>query len=114
MTTRAQRRHPATATPPLTDPVRISQTPTTEAERYALERVCRAAAAKAMPGASRRIRALHATRLYLDAIAESKRRVREPTSQPQMVQAPTGVPTPAAPRGMTQRDSGLYVPGGSA
>lgn len=38
--------------------------------------------------------------------------VREPRTQPGVLAPPViaVVPTPAAPRGMEQRDSGLYVP----
>jgi hypothetical protein len=90
-------------------PVRVSQVPTTQAERYALERECLKAAKKAgRRGVQARILA---TRYYNAAVAEASRQVREPSTQASVLTRPgRPVPTPPAPRGMQQAESGLYVP----
>lgn len=90
-------------------PVRVSQVPATQAERYALERECLKAAKKAgKRGVQARILA---TQYYNAAVAEAQRQVREPATQPSVLTRPGApVPTPPAPRGMKLSESGLYVP----
>jgi hypothetical protein len=110
--TRAARRHTKRYAAPEPCPVRISILPTTTAERYALERECLRAAKKA---GHRGVQAkVAAARYYNAAIAEAKRQVREPATQPSVLTRPgAAVPTPPAPRGMKQTESGLYVPEGA-
>jgi hypothetical protein len=107
------RRHTKVHKAPAPCPVRVSQVPTTQAERYALERDCLKAAKRA--GHVGKQARVAAARYYNAAIAEASRAVREPVTQPSIL-ARTGaaVPTPPAPRGMQQTDSGLYVPKESA
>lgn len=90
-------------------PIRVAKAPETQAERYELERACLKAAKKA--GHRGRHARVEATRYYYAAVEESRRTVREPSTQPSVLTRPgPTVPTPPAPRGMQQRDSGLYVP----
>lgn len=109
------RRHPVAARVAPVNPVRVSEPPRTEVDRQALERNCREAAKRLMPGASQARRRIRAAQLYNAAVEEAQRAVREPLSQPSLIHKPSdAVPHPEPPRGMAQRDSGLYVPGGNA
>jgi len=109
---RAARRRAArgeTAPKEIRCPVRISEPPKTQAERYALERRCLAEAKNAGHRGARV--KLVAAQFYNAAIAEASRAVREPSTQPSVLTRPgAAVPTPPAPRGMQQTESGLYVP----
>lgn len=89
--------------------MRISEPPKTEAERRALEKAClKEAKAAGFTGERARIEAV---RRYYSALDECNRRVREPATQPSVIRPPqAAVPRPAMPRGMVQRESGLYVP----
>lgn len=103
------RRHTKVRKAPEPCPVRISQAPTTQAERYALERDCLKAAKRA--GHTGKQVKVAAARYYIAAVAEASRAVREPSTQGSVLTRPgAAVPTAPAPRGMTQTDSGLYVP----
>lgn len=97
-------------TPPLVARVRAPRLPETRAEIYALERACLKAVKKA--GVHGRRVKTEAARVYNDAVAEAGRQVREPETQQTLVRPPEGltVPQQKAPRGMVQRESGLYVP----
>lgn len=99
-----------TCTFPATDcPVRVAHAPRTQAERYELERACLKAAKKA--GHRGQQAKYEAARYYNAAIDEAGRKVRDPITQPSVLTKPgPAVPTPPAPRGMQQRESGLYVP----
>lgn len=90
-------------------PIRISAPPRTRKEIYALERAClRGAKARGHRG---RFARLEAERLYNAAVEEASRTVREPLPQHAVVKPPpAAIPTPPAPAGMKQTDSGLYVP----
>jgi len=110
---RMDRRHTKVHKAPEPCPVRVSQVPTTQAERYALERDCLKAATRAGHGGKQA--KVAATRYYNAAVAEASRVVREPATQPSILTRPGAtVPTPPAPRGMAQTESGLYVPKESA
>jgi hypothetical protein len=90
-------------------PVRVSEAPKTNAERYALEREClKAAKAAGHRGVQRKVAA---ARYYNAAVSEAGNAVREPGTQGSVLARPgAAVPTPPAPRGMEQTASGLYVP----
>lgn len=106
---REQRDRKRAPLPALREPVRLSQAPATEDERRELRRVCLARAkSQRLTGKAAQ---LEAARYYNDAIAEAGRQVREPETQPSVLTRPgAAVPTPPAPRGMKQTESGLYVP----
>lgn len=107
------RRHTKVRAAPESCPVRISDVPTTDAERYQLERDCLKAAKRA--GHVGKQAKVAAARYYNAAVAEASRVVREPATQPSILTRPGAtVPTPPAPRGMAQTESGLYVPKESA
>jgi len=92
--------------------VRIAQLPETRQEIYALERACLKAAKQS--GYSGGKAKTEAARIYNAAIEEAQRAVREPETQQTIVQAPeANLATRVAPKGMTQLDSGLYVPKGA-
>ena len=98
----------------MNDPVasiRVPRPPQTRAEIYALERASLQAAKKA--GCRGKRAKTEAARIYNAAVAEAERAVREPATQQTIVRPPEGLPHPTAPRGMVQRESGLYVPGGA-
>lgn len=87
---------------------RISEPPSTTAERYALERECLKQAKRYRRGNAAKTLA---AQFYNEAVDECQRRIREPATQQTVVQeAPPAIPAPPPPRGMEQRASGLYVP----
>lgn len=106
---REQRDRKRGPVPALREPIRISQVPTTEKERRELRDRCLSQAK--FFGLTGRAARLAATRYYTDAVAEAGRQVREPVTQPSVLTRPgAAVPTPPAPSGMKQTESGLYVP----
>lgn len=106
---REQRGRQRSPLPAIREPIRVSQVPTTEAERRELRKRCLKQAKYV--GKTGRSAQREADRYYDDAVAEAARQVREPATQPSVLTRPgAAVPAPPAPRGMTQRASGLYVP----
>lgn len=94
--------------------VRWDKAPATEADRRTLHRQCERLAkqylrATVQEGVSRRQILAFAEELYLDALAECQRRVREvdmvPESQPHLLVAPTR----PLPPGAVQTPAGLIV-----